>query len=82
MAYLRAKILIYSGPETQITLLLAKKINVLEECADFSNVLFKEYMAMLSNFLDINKYITDLKLGKQLSYKPIYNLGLIELKTL
>lgn len=37
-------------------------------------------MAILSKFFNINKYVIDLKLDKQLSYKPLYSLELIKLK--
>lgn len=37
-------------------------------------------MVILPKFININKYIIDLKLDKQLSYKLFYNLELIKLK--
>lgn len=82
MVYLRGKILIYSAWKVQIALFLTKKVNILKEYFDFSDVFCKESATKLSDYLNINKHIINLELNKQLFYKPIYNLVPIKLKTL
>ena len=80
MAYLGAKMLIYPAWKAQIALLLAKKVSVPKEYADFSDIFSKKYMAVLFNCSNINKYAINLKLGKQPPLRPIYSLGPVELK--
>lgn len=82
LAYLGIKLLINLAQNAQIALLLAKKISVFKEYADFLNVFFKKSTVVLPNCLDINKYIIKSEPGKQPSYKPIYSLDLIELEIL
>ena len=82
MAYLGSKMSIHPACEAQIALLLAKKVSVPKEYADFLDVFSKKSMAVLLNCLYINKHTINLKLGKQLPYGPIYNLGPVELETL
>ena len=57
--------------------MLAKKISVSKEYADFSNVFSKQLTAMLAEHLDINEHVINLVPGKQPPYKPIYSLSLI-----
>lgn len=64
-----------------MTLLLAKKISIPQKYTDFLDVFFKKFAIILPNYLDINKHVINLELRKQLLYKPIYCLDLIELKT-
>lgn len=63
-----------------MALLLAEKIIVLKKYANFLDVFFIKSAVVLFNCLDINKYAIELELGKQLFNRPIYSLGLIELK--
>lgn len=65
-----------------MTLLLAKKVSIPKDYADFSNVFSKKSIAVLLDCLDINVHAMDLEPGKQTPYKPIYSLGLVELETL
>lgn len=65
-----------------MTLLLVKKVIILKEYTKFINIFFKKFAVILLDYLNINKYIKNIKLNKQPLYKPIYSLGLIELKTL
>lgn len=66
-----------------MTSLLAKKISIPEKYTDFLDIFSKKSIAVLFNNLDINKEcIIDLKSNKQLLYRPIYSLGLVELETL
>lgn len=60
---------------------MAKKITILKKYLNFIDVLFKNLITMLFKHLNINKYAISLKLSKQLSYKPIYNLNLVKLKS-
>ena len=48
---------------------------------DFVDIFFKKLATKLLKYLSINKYTISLEKNKQLSYKLIYNLGLIKLKT-
>lgn len=80
IAYLEFKISIYPVWKALITLLLAKKVSIPKRYTNFLDVFFKKSPAMLSNCLDINKHIINLKPKIQLSYWSIYNLAPIELK--
>ena len=51
------------------------------EYADFSDVFLKKSAKVLPKHTRINKHAIKLKEDKQLPYKPIYSLGLIEPKT-
>ena len=82
IASLTSKITIYLAWETQIVLLLAKRVTVLMEYADFVNVFLKELAEMLSKRTDINEHTIKLEESKQLPYRSIYSLGPIEFKTL
>ena len=79
---LKSKITIYLSKKAQIALLLAKKITVLAKYLDFANVFFKELTKMLLEYTKINEHIIKLVDGKQLFYRSIYSLELIELKIL
>lgn len=80
--YLRSKILIYQASKAQMTSLSAKKVSIPEKHTDFLDIFSKKSTAVLFNNLDINKECTiDLNSGKQLLYRPIYNLGPVELET-
>lgn len=82
MAYLGPKTLIYLVCKAQITLVLAKKINIFKKYTNFENIFFKKSVIVLLNHLNINKHIIDLKPGKKPSYRPIYSLGPVKLKIL
>lgn len=51
------------------------------EYLDYTNVFLKKIATKLIKHFNINKYITNLKLSKQVLYKLIYSLRLIKLKT-
>ena len=82
MAYLEAKISIHAAQKAQIALLLAKKISVPKEYADFSDVFSKKSVAVFPKCSNINEHAIDQKPGKQSPYKPIYSLSPVELETL
>ena len=72
----------HPAKKSQIILLLAKKVIVLEEYFGFDNVFSKKLTTKLLERFNINKYEIDLEPSKQPLYKPTYSLELVELKTL
>lgn len=64
ITYLKSKMLIYLACKAQITLLLAKKVSVFKEYADFLDIFSKKSIIMLSDYFNINKHTIDLKTGK------------------
>lgn len=62
-------------------MLLTKKIQILSKYSDFSNVFLKKKTLKLLKMTNFNQYTIKLKKDIQLFYRPIYNLGLIMLKT-
>lgn len=55
---------------------------MIKKYLNFIDILLKKLVAILHKFFNINWYIINLKLNKQLSYKPLYSLELIKLKFL
>ena len=82
IVYIRAKTSIYPTREASIALLLAKKVSVPKEYANFSDISSKKLVAVLPERSNINKHTIDLEPDKQPPYKLIYSLGLVELETL
>lgn len=82
MAHLRAKMSIYPAYKTQITLLMAKKVIILIKHTDFIDVFLKKLIIKFFKRSKIIKYAINLEPAKQSPYRPIYNLGLVEFKTL
>lgn len=68
MAYVRAMMSIYLAQKAHRVLLLAEEVSIPEEYADFSEVCFKEFAAVLLNHLNINKYVIDLEPGAPISF--------------
>ena len=68
--------------KVQIVLLLAKKVTILAKYLDFANIFSIKLAKVLPKQTRINKYAIKSVDNKQLPYRPIYNLGLVELKTL
>lgn len=71
---------IYSARETQIALLVAKKMIIPAKYLDFTNVFSKELVTESSKHFDIIKFLINLESNKQPPYGSIYRLGLVELK--
>ena len=67
---------------TEKALLIAEKVTVPIEYSDFANVFSKESAKVLLKRIGINEHAVKLEKCKQPSYRPIYSLGPIELKTL
>lgn len=80
IAYLESKTLIYLVYKAQIALRLAKKITIFKKYSDFSDIFFKKSVAILPDYLNINKYQIDPELNKQLFYRLIYSLNQVELE--
>ena len=81
VSFLRLKITIYPARKAQIALLLAEKIAVLAKYSDFANIFLEKSANILLEQTEVNKYTIELEEGKQLFYRPIYNLKPVELKT-
>lgn len=64
VAYLEAKMLIHQAWKAHITLLLAKKVTVLDEYLDFAKVFSKKSATELPKRFDTNENAIDLKSGK------------------
>ena len=78
----KSKIIIYLARETQMALLLAKKVTVPAKYTDFADVFSNESANILPEQIGVNEHAIKLEEGKQPSYELIYNLEPIELKTL
>ena len=75
---------VYPDREVQIAALTIDKtlISIPAKYLNFENVFSKKYIVLLPKYIEINIHAIDLEKGKQLSYRSIYNLGSVELKTL
>lgn len=60
--------------------MLTEKVGNSKKYVDFLYIFSKKCAVVLFNYSNINKYAINLKPGKQLPYRPIYNLGLVELE--
>ena len=66
----------------QIAFLLTKKNKILDKYSDFANIFSEKMFLVLSERTKLNEHAIDLENGKQLPYRPIYNLSPVELETL
>ena len=75
---------IYLSRKSQIVGLIAKKAftKVSVEYTNFVNIFFPDLMSELLEHTRINDYAIKLVDGQQPSYRPIYSLRLVKLKTL
>ena len=80
MKFYLGLISIYQNWKTKIILLLNKKVTVLAKYSGFVKIFIKKLAAKLLKYLNINKYIINLELGKQLFYRPIYIFEPIKLE--
>lgn len=62
-------------------MLTIKQVVILAEYFDYTIVFSKKLAIKLLKYLNIKNYIFKLKLDKQLFYRLIYSLKLLELKT-
>lgn len=72
--------IIHPARKAQIALLLVEEIIVPDEYSVYADVLSKESVDVLLEYMGISEYAIQVEKDKQLSYRPIYNLGLVELK--
>ena len=79
---LGSKMIIHPAWKAQIALMLAKEFIILPEYLDFINVSSKASAKVLPERTRINEHVFELEDDKQPSYRPIYSLGLVELKIL
>lgn len=79
---LRLRRLIQLAQKAQIVLLMAKKVTVLYEYLKFTDIFSKESAAKLPKYFNINQYLINPELDKYPSYRLIYSLELVELKTI
>lgn len=70
------------GKNAQIVLLIAQEMKILAKYLDFLNVFSNKKALVLFELTKLNYYSIKLRENNQLLYKPIYSLGLIELKFL
>ena len=76
------KIIIYIARKAEMVLWLAEKVIILAKYSDFADILLKKLANVHLEQTGVNKHTIKLEEGKQLHYKHIYNLGLVELETL
>ena len=82
ISFLGSRITIHLAKKAQIALLLAEKVIFPAKHSDFADVFLEESANIVSERIGVNKYAIELKKGKQLPYRPIYSLKLVELKLL
>ena len=75
-------IAIHPARKAQIASLVAKKVQIWSKYSDFSDVFLEEKVLILPKAIQLNEHAIKLQKGQQLSYRPIYSLGPVELKTL
>lgn len=80
MAYLDFKITILLVQKAQIALLIIKKVSILAKYIDYIDVFSKKLAMKLFKCLNISKYTINLEFDKQLLYRLIYSLKLVEFK--
>ena len=79
---LRPRITIHAAREAQIAKLLAKEVTFLAKYLGFADLFSEEPANLLLKQTVVNEHAIELKKGKKLTYRPIYNLRPVELKTL
>ena len=77
-----SSMVIHPAKKAQITLLVAKKVNIPIEYSDFLDVFLKKKALILPETTEINQHAIKLQKTQQLPYRPIYSLGPVELETL
>ena len=78
------KILVHFKKQAKFGALLFDEalIEILAEYSNYSNVFLAENVVELPKNSRINEHAIELEEGKQLPFKPIYSLDLVELETL
>ena len=75
-------ITIYLVKKAQITLLVAKKVQILSKYSDFSDIFLEGKALVLQAAINLNQYAIKLQKGQQLFYSPIYCIRLVIIKML
>lgn len=75
-------ILIYLDKKSQIALLFIKEVIISTKYLDYLNVFLEENSLVILNLIKLNQHTIKLQDAKQLFYKQIYSIGLVELKIL
>ena len=73
---------IHPDREAQIGFLFTKEVKILDEYSDFTNIFLEKKALVLLEHTKSNKHAINLKDDKQPSYRLIYSLGPVKLKTL
>lgn len=73
---------IHPTKKAQIIILLTEKVTILGKYLDFSNIFLEKKALVLPELTKLNQYIIKLQKCYEPLYRPIYSLGLVELKTL
>ena len=73
---------IYLARKAQIASLVTKKVQILSEYSDFSDIFLEKKASILLEVTELNQYAIKLQEDYQPPYGPIYSLGPVKLKTL
>lgn len=73
---------IYLDKKAQIAFLFIEKVIILDKYSDFANIFLEQQFQVLPKQTELNQYTIKLQNGKQLFYRSIYSLKLMELETL
>ena len=73
---------IHPAEKAKIALLITEKMNILTNYLYFSDIFLEKKALILLEITDLNQYAIKLQKDSQLSYRLIYSLDPIELKTL
>ena len=73
---------IHLNRAAQIFSLLTEEVKIPDKYSDFANVYLEKKALILQERTKLNEHAINLENGKQLPYRPIYNLGIVELKIL
>ena len=79
---LGSKMSIHLARETQLTLLLTKKVTMPTKYSDFADVFLEKSANILLEQTKANEHVIELEKGKQPPYGLIYSLGPVEFETL
>ena len=73
---------IHPAKKAQIALLIVEEMKIPTNYLDFSDVFSKKKASILLEITELNQHAIELQKSQQPLYRPIYNLGPVELETL
>ena len=73
---------VHLNKEAQIASLFIEEVRITDQYLNFVDILSEQKALVVPELIEFNQHAINLKEGKQPSYGPIYNLGLMELETL